>query len=191
VLFKLLLRAKSNLDNFKKELWAMKIFLIGFMGSGKTHWGKLLAGKLSLDFFDLDTVITEKENKTISEIFSEFGEEYFRYKEKDLLEELVDGHESFVLSSGGGTPCFFNNIDFMKKSGRVVWLNTSVDTLKRRLLKERSSRPLIRNISEAELRAYIIRKLGERKMYYEQADVIVDEENTQLQALIELLLKDE
>lgn len=169
----------------------MKIFLIGFMGSGKTHWGKLLAEKLQLTFFDLDTVITEKENKTISDIFADKGEEYFRYKEKDVLEELVKENENFILSSGGGTPCFFNNIKFMKKNGRVVWLNTSVEILKQRLLKERMSRPLIRNIGEDQLKAYIIRKLGERKMYYEQADVMVNEEGILLQPLIELLLKNE
>jgi len=169
----------------------MKIFLIGFMGSGKTHWGKLLAEKLQLPFFDLDTVITEKENKTISEIFADKGEEFFRYREKEVLEELVKENEHFILSSGGGTPCFFNNISFMKKNGTVVWLNTSVEILKQRLLKERMSRPLIKNIGETQLKAYIIRKLGERKIYYEQADVIVNEENILLQPLIELLLKNE
>lgn len=169
----------------------MKIFLIGFMGSGKTHWGKLLAEKLQLPFFDLDTVITEKENKTISDIFSDKGEEYFRYKEKEVLEELVKENDNFIVSSGGGTPCFFNNIKFMKKNGKVVWLNTSIDILKQRLLKERVSRPLIRNIGEDQLKSYIIRKLGERKLYYEQADVMVNEEGILLQPLIELLLKDE
>ncbi len=161
------------------------------MGSGKTHWGKLLAEKLQMPFFDLDTVITEKENKSISEIFAEKDEEYFRYKEKDVLEELVNENKEFVMSSGGGTPCFFNNIEFMKKNGKVVWLNTSVEILKQRLLKERATRPLIRNIGEAGLRSYIIRKLGERKMYYEQADIMVNEESILLQPLIELLLKDE
>jgi len=169
----------------------MKIFLIGFMGSGKTHWGKLLAEKLQLPFFDLDTVITEKENKSISDIFADKGEEYFRYKEKEVLEGLVKENENFIVSSGGGTPCFFNNIKFMKKNGKVVWLNTSIDILKQRLLKERMSRPLIRNIGEAQLKAYIIRKLGERKLYYEQADVMVNEEGILLQPLIELLLKNE
>jgi shikimate kinase len=157
------------------------------MGSGKTHWGKLLAEKLRLPFFDLDTVITQKEGKTISDIFAEKGEEYFRYREKEILEELVTGEQEFIISSGGGTPCFFNNIEFMKKNGQVIWLNTSIETLKQRLLRERLSRPLIRNIGEAELKAYIIRKLGERKMYYEQADVMVNEESILLEPLIQLL----
>jgi shikimate kinase len=169
----------------------MKIFLIGFMGSGKTHWGSRLAEKMQMPFFDLDTVITQKEQKSISDIFLEKGEEYFRYLEKDVLEELVLGEERFILSLGGGTPCFFNNIEFMKKNGKVIWLNTSVDVLKQRLIRERMTRPMIKNVSEADLKSYIIRKLGERKMYYEQADLMVHEEGIQLEPLIELLIKDE
>ena len=169
----------------------MKIFLIGFMGSGKTHWGQLLADKLQLPFYDLDTIVTEKEGKSISDIFAEKGEEYFRYREKESLEELVNQHEEFILSSGGGTPCFFNNIEFMKKNGKVVWLNTSVDVLKQRLIKERQTRPMISNVGEKELKSYIIRKLGERKMYYEQADLMVNEEGIKLEPLVDLLQKDE
>jgi shikimate kinase len=165
----------------------MRIFLIGFMGSGKTHWGNLLAVKMDLPFFDLDTVISKTEELTISQVFSIKGEEYFRYKEKEVLEELVSDHERFILSCGGGTPCFFNNIEFMKKSGKVVWLNTSIETLKERLLKERMLRPLIRSIGDRELRTYIIRKLGERKMYYEQADMMVNEESISIEPLVELL----
>ncbi len=169
----------------------MKIFLIGFMGSGKTHWGKLLSAKLQLPFSDLDTVIVEKEKRTVSEIFSEKGEEYFRYREKEVLEEIVRDNERFILSCGGGTPCFFNNIEFMKKSGKVVWLNTTIDVLQERLLKERMSRPLIREIGDEELRRYISRKLSERKLYYEQADVMVNEESVTLEQLILLLLEEE
>jgi len=169
----------------------MKIFLIGFMGSGKTHWGKLLSAKLQLPFRDLDSAIVEKEERSVSDIFAEKGEEYFRYLEKEVLEELVGQEESFILSCGGGTPCFFNNIEFMKKSGKVLWLNTSVDVLKERLLKERMSRPLIREIDEGELKRYIIRKLTERKMYYEQADAMVNEESVTLDELIRSLLQNE
>jgi shikimate kinase len=157
------------------------------MGSGKTYWGRLLSAKLRLPFFDLDSVIAQTENKSITEIFSQQGEEYFRYKEKEVLEELVNDHEQFILSCGGGTPCFFNNISFMRKHGRVIWLNTSVEVLKARLLKERTRRPLIKAIGDAELQAYIIRKLSERRMYYEQADVIVDEEKASLNSLVEIL----
>jgi shikimate kinase len=157
------------------------------MGSGKTHWGNLLSQRLQIPFFDLDTVITEVENKNISEIFAEKGEEYFRYREKEILEDLVQKEKEFIISSGGGTPCFFNNIEFMKKHGRVIWLNTSIDILKKRLMRERLTRPLIKDISEEELKSFIIRKLSERRMYYEQADVMVNEEHLMLDPLVELL----
>lgn len=169
----------------------MKIFLIGFMGSGKTHWGRRLGAKLNLPFYDLDTVIVEQEQKTVADIFAEKGEEYFRNVEKDTLERISEEQESFILSCGGGTPCFFNNIEFMKKNGKVIWLNTSVDMLTQRLHKERMSRPLISEIDDEDLRRYIIKKLSERRMYYQQADVTVGEENTNLDELIDLLLQNQ
>ena len=165
----------------------MRIFLIGFMGSGKTHWGTRIAEKLQIPFYDLDAVIVNAEGMSISEIFTIKGEEYFRYMEKQTLEDLVSREEHFVLSAGGGTPCFFNNIEFMKKNGKVLWLNSSLEVLNQRLLKEKNTRPLLRNINEAGLRAYIIRKLSERKMYYEQADLMVHEETMELELLIGLL----
>ena|SRR5882757_7562528 len=155
----------------------MRIFLIGFMGSGKTHWGKQVALRLQLPFFDLDEVIIQSEQKSISDIFAASGEEYFRVKEKNTLEQLVEENDSLVLSCGGGTPCYFNNIDFMKKFGAVVWLNTHVDILLHRLMKERLHRPLLKEISDEGLKIYIVRKLNERRMYYEQADVIIDKED--------------
>jgi shikimate kinase len=155
----------------------MRIFLIGFMGSGKTHWGKQLSQRLQLSFFDLDEVIVQAEQQNIPDIFATKGEEYFRNKEKEMLEKLVDENTSMVVSCGGGTPCFFNNIEFMKKYGTVVWLNTAVNVLLGRLMKERNLRPLLKDISDEELRNYIMRKLNERRMYYEQADVIIDKED--------------
>lgn len=156
----------------------MRIFLIGFMGSGKTHWGKQLAANLKIPFFDLDEVIVGIEQKSVADIFSESGEEYFRVKEKQTMEALIDKEQSMVLSCGGGTPCFFNNIELMKKYGLVVWLNTHAEILLQRLLKEKNTRPLLKNMADAEMRIYIIRKLNERRMYYEQADVILDNENS-------------
>ena len=169
----------------------MKIFLIGFMGSGKTHWGRLLSAKLGLSFYDLDTVIVEKEKRSVSDLFAEKGEEYFRYQEKETLEGIVEQQDGFILSCGGGTPCFFNNIEFMKKNGKVIWLNTSTDVLKQRLLRERKSRPLIREVDESDLERYIVRKLSERRMYYQQADVMVNEESVTLEELIRLLFQTE
>lgn len=155
----------------------MRIILIGFMGSGKTHWGKQVAHRLQMPFYDLDEVIVAREQKSINDIFATFGEEYFRNTEKEMLEKLVEENESMVLSCGGGAPCFFNNIDYMKKYGIVVWLNTHVDVLVQRLLKDRLERPVLKDISDDELKTYIIRKLNERRMYYEQADVVIDKED--------------
>lgn len=164
-----------------------RIFLIGFMGSGKTHWGKLLADRLSMPFFDLDELIVKTEEKTIPEIFSNEGEEYFRYKEKEILEQLVADHESCIVSCGGGTPCFFNNIDFMKKEGEVVWLNTALDVLVQRLLKEKQQRPLLKMIPDTELKNFIFKKLQDRRLYYEQADLTIKEENLTLDKLVMLV----
>lgn len=155
----------------------MRIFLIGFMGSGKTHWGKQVAQRMQLPFYDLDEVIVTELGRSIPEIFAELGEEYFRVAEKGILEELVDRNDSMILSTGGGTPCFFNNIEFMKKYGIVVWLNTHVEVLLQRLLKERLQRPLLKDIKDEDLRSFIVRKLNERRMYYELADVVIDKED--------------
>lgn len=162
----------------------MKIFLVGFMGCGKTHWGKLLSKKLQTPFFDLDEKIVEHEGKEITEIFSDLGEEYFRMLEKDVLHLLSESHDTFIMACGGGTPCFFNNIDYMKKQGTTVWINCSVDCLYQRLLKEKDSRPLIRSIPDAQLKNHIIKKFSDRKIFYQQADVIINEDDITLDKLI-------
>ena len=165
----------------------MRIFLIGFMGSGKTHWGKILSRQTGLPYFDLDEVIVLSEKKSVQQIFHDSGEEYFRVKEQEVLEALAEDHENLIISTGGGTPCFFNNIDFMKQQGRVVWLNTAVDVLVERLLKQKHSRPLIRNISDTDLKSFIIKKLQDRKMYYEQAHVMLHEETITIESLLKSL----
>ena len=154
------------------------------MGSGKTHWGKILSQQTSLPYFDLDEVIVTSEKMSVQQIFHDKGEEYFRIKEQEVLEALAEDHDDVIISTGGGTPCFFNNIDFMKQQGTVVWLNTSVNTLLERLLKQKNSRPLIKNISDSELKSYIIKKLQDRKMYYEQAHVMLHEEVITTESLL-------
>jgi shikimate kinase len=162
----------------------MKIFFIGFMGSGKTHWGKQVSEKLHIPFFDLDEQIISHEGKSITEIFSENGEEYFRILEKDILHIISESHENFVMACGGGTPCYYNNIDFMNKSGTSIWINTPIDALFQRLIKEKETRPLIKNLTSEQLKRFIIKKFSDRKIYYEQADIIVDEEPV-LEKLVE------
>lgn len=162
----------------------MKIFLIGFMGCGKTYWGQQLSQKLGLPFFDLDHHIEEKEEKSINAIFSDEGEEYFRLLEKEVLYLLTESHESFVMATGGGTPCFYNNIGYMKKSGIAVWLNCSVDCIYNRLVEERQKRPLIKDLTEEGLRSYIIKKFSDRRIYYEQANVIINDDSPKLDQLV-------
>src|SRR5215213_2716039 len=162
----------------------MKIFLIGFMGCGKTHWGKKLSEKLSIPFFDLDEKIAEQEEKSITQIFAEDGEEYFRLLEKDVLHLLTESHETFVMACGGGTPCFYNTIDYLKKNGTVVWINCSIECLHQRLVKEKDARPLISAIPDAQLKSYIIKKFSNRKIFYQQANVIINEDDLDFEKLV-------
>ncbi|WP_290791182.1 shikimate kinase [Flavihumibacter sp. UBA7668] len=168
----------------------MKIYLIGFMGSGKSHWGRQLSACMNIPFFDLDDVIVLREGKPITEIFSEQGEEYFRLLEKDTLMNLTNSHEAFVLSCGGGTPCFFGNIDYMKEHGKVIWLNTATAVLIERLLKEKKHRPLLSDIPDEDMKSFIIKKLHDRKMYYEQAHLSLHEEELSLEQIKEAILNE-
>jgi shikimate kinase len=163
----------------------MRIFLIGFMGSGKTFWGRKLSKKLSIPFFDMDEQIINSEGLSINEIFEKYGEEYFRMKEKDILHIITESHSSFVMACGGGSPCYFNNIEYMSRSGTTVWLNTPLPVLFKRLLKEKEHRPLLKKLTDDQLMSFIIKKFADRKIYYEQADVIVDDENLSLDNFIE------
>ncbi|MFZ9388091.1 MAG: shikimate kinase [Chitinophagaceae bacterium] len=163
----------------------MKIFLIGFMGSGKTHWGRLLSQKLGLPFFDMDEQVVAHAGKSIPEIFSEEGEEQFRIMEKEVLYMITESHESFIMACGGGSPCFFNNIDYMNQSGTTVWIDTPTEILFDRLVREKESRPLIRNLSDEQLRGFIARKFADRRIYYEQASIKVNDESLVLDDFIE------
>jgi shikimate kinase len=163
----------------------MRIFLIGFMGSGKSHWGRLLSEKLGIRLFDLDEQVVEQAGKPITQIFTEDGEENFRLQEKDVLHIISESHDSFVMACGGGSPCYFNNIEYMKQAGTVVWINTPQDVLFERLIKEKDKRPLIKSLSDEQLRGFINKKYADRKIYYEQADIKVDEEPVLLDSLIE------
>ncbi|MEO6916770.1 MAG: shikimate kinase [Chitinophagaceae bacterium] len=165
----------------------MRLFLIGFMGTGKSHWGALLSVKFAIPFFDLDTAIEEAEQMTIAMIFEIKGEEYFRYREKELLERLIADTPDVIISCGGGTPCFFNNIQLMRDKGMVIWLNTTLDVLINRLVKQKMSRPLIRNIADQDLADFITRKLSSRRIYYSQANLVVNEETLTVDTFAEMI----
>ncbi len=155
------------------------------MGSGKSHWGQLLSQKLGLHFFDLDQQVTEIAGKSIPEIFATEGEEKFRLLEKDSLHIISESHESFVMACGGGTPCYFNNIDYMNQSGITVWINTPLDELFRRLIKEKPNRPLISELKDDQLKNFISKKYSDRRIFYEQASTTIDEEPIEIQHLID------
>ncbi|MFD2920331.1 shikimate kinase [Terrimonas rubra] len=165
----------------------MKIFLIGFMGTGKTHWGRLLSRKMGLPFFDLDEQIVNSAGKSINEIFAEKGEEQFRLLEKETLHIIAESHESFIMACGGGTPCFFNNIVYMKEMGTVVWINTSAQTIFERLLKEKDHRPLLRDLSDDQLKNFIAKKIADRRIYYQQAQVTIEEESIDIDKFVDTL----
>ena len=155
------------------------------MSSGKTHWGKSISRKLDVPFFDLDEQVEAAEGQTISEIFLHHGEEYFRRKEKEVLHIISESHDTFLMACGGGTPCYYNNIDYMKKQGTTIWINCSVQCLFQRLVKEREKRPLIKDLTDQGLQSYIQKKYASRKIFYEQASIILSDEEVNMDYLIE------
>lgn len=170
-----------------------KIILLGYMGSGKSSVGKLLAEKLVINSFDLDDLIEDSQQKSISDIFNDEGEVFFRKLESQIFRESLDNESSFVLALGGGTPCYANNHELLQKHNVFsVYLKTSVDTLTHRLKKEKEYRPLIAHLSDEELRDYINKHLFDRNFYYHQAKYIVNTDNktpSQIAEEVSLLLK--
>ena len=162
----------------------MRIYMIGFMGAGKSYWGPRLAQEAGLRFYDLDREIEDSQESTIDQLFDQKGEESFRAIEREMLHLLTESHSDFVMSCGGGTPCFLNNIEYMKRSGKVVWINPAIEVLAGRLWSERDQRPLLRSVSQSELEGFIQKKMADRRLYYEQADVRVDEETIDVTSLL-------
>lgn len=150
---------------------ATRIYLLGFMGSGKSHIGKRLAQELNYSFVDLDDYIVEQSPySSIAEIFEQQGEAYFRQLEQQAL---VDSQawEQLVIATGGGSPCKANNIQLIKAAGFSVFLDPPLPTLAKRLWPERAQRPLIAKLKKKELENVIAKLLKKRRMYYEQADL--------------------
>lgn len=147
-----------------------KIILLGYMGCGKSTIAKLLANSTSFSYLDLDEIIEKNENASVKNIFSEKGEIYFRKLEHQILEKLINNQESFILSLGGGTPCYSNNHEFLKTSNVIsIYLKASVETLYDRLLYSNSERPLIANKKPEEMKEFIAKNLFDRSYYYNQA----------------------
>ncbi len=150
-----------------------RIFLIGYMGSGKTTLGRKLASRLNYNFIDLDHALEEQAGMTIAEYFSSFGETAFRVAESELLKQTAYP-ENVIISTGGGAPCFFDNMDWMNANGTTLYIKLSPKTLADRLEHGKEARPILRDKHGDELIAFIAEKLTEREPFYTRAKVVVD-----------------
>ncbi|WP_298650975.1 shikimate kinase [uncultured Proteiniphilum sp.] len=148
-----------------------RIFIVGYMGSGKTTIGKRLARSFSLSFVDLDAYIENKYRKTVPVLFAEKGEEGFRKIESQVLREVAE-FENIVISTGGGTPCFFDNMEVMNRAGVTIYLEAHPEELADRLLASKTVRPLIAGKPKEELIPFITEHLARRECYYNKAQIV-------------------
>ena len=164
----------------------MRIILIGMPGCGKTTIGKKVAMNLNLKFVDADEYIEEKYKMSISRLFATVNESGFRKLENEALKEMIL-QDDIVLSTGGGLPCFYNNIKILKDSGTVIYIKLPVKMLFHRLKNAKKTRPLTANKSDEEILEYLDKTLSEREKFYNQANYIVDGANTNLTKFISTL----
>jgi shikimate kinase len=150
-----------------------RIVLIGYMGSGKTTVGKALAKEIGLPFYDLDWYIESRMRKKVSQIFAEQGEEGFRRIERNMLHEVAE-FENVVVSCGGGTPCFFDNMDYLNNQAQVVYLKADPEVLHKHLLMGKGDRPLLKGKSPEELITFIREQLEKREPFYTKARYSLD-----------------
>ena len=151
----------------------MRIYLIGYMASGKTTIGNTLAGLLHIAFTDLDALIEATEGCSVADIFQQRGEAYFRRAEQAALQQTFK-MDDVLVACGGGTPCFENNMAAMNAHGLTVWLNTRLETIYERLLKARNQRPLLAGTSDADLWLHIQQQMKERLPFYSQAQLMYE-----------------
>ena len=169
------------------------IILLGYMGSGKTTIGRQLALSLERTFYDLDWYIEMRYRRTVAQIFAEKGEDAFRELERNMLHEAAE-FENIVLSCGGGTPCFFDNMDYIRRVGESVYLKATPEVLVQHLKMRKVERPLLEGKSEGELIRFIRTSLRQREPFYMQANHVVDvtllNNHDKLQASVHLIRKE-
>ncbi len=146
----------------------IRIFLTGYMGAGKTTLGKAFAREMNVPFIDLDWYIEERFHKSISELFAERGEASFRELERNMLHEVGE-FENVIVSTGGGTPCFYDNMEYMNSCGQTVFLDVHPDILFRRLRVAKQQRPILQGKTDDDLRTFIVEALDKRAPFYSQA----------------------
>jgi len=170
------LMAQKGILTAKSSVYirAMKLFIIGYMGCGKSAVGTVISTKTGLPFIDLDDRIENEIGQSIAAIFKTRGESFFRTLEQDTLGEVNSSREEFVLSTGGGTPCFGDGLRRMQMAGKVVYLKSTVDNLLIRLEPSIEKRPILASKPAEERRQFIVEHLSQREKFYSQADIIVD-----------------
>lgn len=152
----------------------MIISLLGYMGCGKTHIAKLLSEKINFEFLDLDKFISKKNKSSIAEIFEKKGELYFRKQERQALEEILASRNNIILSLGGGTPAYFNNMEIINHNSTSFYLQAGVGLLCERLKKQKEKRPLIANINDLDLPEFVAKHLFERNPFYSKAQFTIN-----------------
>ncbi len=167
----------------------MIISLVGYMGSGKTHISKILSEKLNFKFIDLDKEIFQRNKLTIPEIFEKKGELYFRKLEREVLEEILAKEKNAVLSVGGGTPVYYNNMEIINNNSKSVFLKASVGTLAGRLSKQKEKRPLIAHISDENLPEFIAKHLFERNPFYGKAQFSISTDHRQPEDIVDEIIE--
>lgn len=170
----------------------MKIFLSGYMGSGKSLIAQKLSSKLALPVIDLDEQISLIEEMTVPEIFKYKGELYFRRMETKVLEDVLEEPANLIVALGGGTPCYGTNLDLIKNfsESKMVYLKASVEFLVNRLYKEKAQRPLIKHLNtEDDLEDFVRKHLFERGYYYNQSDLVVNVENQNPSEIADEIIK--
>lgn len=165
---------KTTGDKDFRYLCSMRVFLIGFMGAGKSTVGQRLAALEQMPFADLDHLIEKKESKTIGEIFMNSGESHFRSLEAQMLSEWILHNENGILACGGGTPCFAENMELMMQNGITVYLEVDEENLAKRLQYDRDSRPLLKMFSPSEFLKDISDRLRSRLPFYQKSKITVN-----------------
>ena len=162
----------------------MKIVLLGYMASGKSTIGREISKKLDMKFIDLDDYISKREKTSISEIFKVKGEIYFRRIENLYLSEILNSKDNFILSLGGGTPCYSNNMELILNSeASSIYIKAGIKTLVSRLTAEKNKRPLVAELENDKLIEFVAKHLFERRFFYEQASITVNTEDKSIEEI--------